>query len=260
MKKIFFALLLQLISGFTLADLSCSDIPGEQSHAPLKIKDGEVCFVIQPTFDEHNNLYSAETVVYYIFQGRKPVKAENGALFNEGGNDPGRIVDVFELDVNHDEKDEIIVIHFVEVRSSHAEPNSSHKFYDVTVFNKIEENLIRNDHASDWFGYGYSWLSDGKSRVYEFPYLTQQSVRQAVTSLFAELITNDKTIPVKIKQKSYLHEGPMIQEKTKKYLTVGDEATVDKYTAGWCRINYTSKKEPLQMWMKCDDLELDTGK
>jgi len=259
MKTTLFSLLL-LFSRVAFAGSSCDDILGEQNFDPLKIKEGIVCFVEQPALDEHNNQYGTETVVYFIAQDRKPMKAQGEALFNEGGNDAGKIVDAFELDINHDGKDEIVVIHFVEVRSSLAEQNSSNKFYDVTVFNKMGEILSRNDRASEWFGYGYSWLSDGKSEIYEFPYLTQQSVRQALASPFAELMTHDKKIPVIIKQKSYLYETPMIQEKTKKYLIAGDKATIDKYKAGWCQVTYSGGKKSLKMWMKCEVLQPDTGK
>jgi len=262
MKTTLFSLLL-LFSRVAFADSSCDDILGEQKYDPLKIKDGIVCFVEQPALDKHNIQYGTETVVYFIAHGQKPRKAEGEALFNEGGNDPGKIVDAFELDVDHDGTEEIVVIQFVEVRGSLAEPNSSREFYSVYVFNNTDVGLRLNKHATDWFGSEYSWHSDGNKIVSEYPYLTQESVRQVVASPFAALIARDEVIPVIVKQKSSLYNAGSYTytfEKTKKYLIAGDKAMVDKYKAGWCQITYSGGKKPLKMWIKCDVLQPDTGK
>jgi len=258
MKKIFFTLLLFLFSRIVLAGSSCSDIPGKQNHAPLKIKDGIVCFMEQPLLDENGEQFADAISVYFIPHKLKPIKADGrGFLYDY---DAGKIVDVFELDIDHDGKNEVIVIHFSETRTSHAEPNSSGKFYSVYVFNRTDMGLRLNEHATEWFGSEYSWHSDGNKIVVEYPYLTQRSVRQVVASPFAALITRDEVIPVVVKQKSSLYipgSYTYTYEKTKKYLIVGDKAIVDKYTVGWCRINYSDGKESLQMWMMCNALEAE---
>jgi hypothetical protein len=260
MKKSFFSLLLFLFNGLALADSSCSDIPGKQSHAPLKITDGVVCFVEQASFDPQGDITSVEIEVHAIIEDSKPVKAINGGLISDGGHDLGTIVDAFTLNIDHDGKDEVIVIHSVEIRYTLAEQNSSGVFYDVTVFTQNENVLYRNERASEWFGHGYSWLSDGNKFIRKFPYLTKQSIKQAINSPYAGLLVRDEVIPVIVKRKSYFYESPMLYGKPTKYLIAGDKATVDRYTAGWCLVSYTSGKKPLQMWMMCDALELDTDK
>jgi hypothetical protein len=116
-------------------------------------------------------------------------------------------------------------------------------------FNMKENVLSHNERATNWFGHGYSWLSDGKNIVYEFPYQSSESVIQALTSPFAVLLARDELIPVIVKKKSFLHDSPNIEGKTKKYLIAGDKATVDEYRSGWCQVNYTGGKTPLQMWI-----------
>ena len=243
-KSLFYFLFL-FSSELALAGATCTDIPGKQSHTPLKIKDGVVCFVEQIALDEQNNPADVKKVVYAIIQGHEPIKANNGELPSGGGYNSEKIVDAFTLDIDQDGKDEVVVIQFVEVRSTLAEPNSSRKFYDVNIFSQEETNLTRNIRASEWFGHAYSWFSDGRKIIYKFPYMTQQSIRNALTSPFASLMIRDETIPVIVKYKSFLYEHSMVYGKPKKYLIAGDKATVDKYTAGWCRVNYTGGKQPL---------------
>jgi len=260
MIKPIFASLLLLVSELALAGSPCDIIPGKQSHAPLKINDGLVCIVEQPVLDEQNRQHGIETVIYTIMKNQELIKADGGELSNDGGNSPGTIVDVFTLNIDRDKKNQVIVIQFVEVSKGLMEPNSSGKFYSIYVFNQTDKGLRLNKRATEWFGSAYSWFTNGKTRIYEFPYLTQKSVKNSLFSPFISLMYRDGVIPVVVKQKSYLYEDSMVYGKPTKYLIAGDKATVDKYTAGWCQVNYTGGKKPLQMWMMCDALEVDSGK
>ena len=247
-----------LICGFARAEFTCDLIPGQQNHAPVVTKNGSVCFIEQPILEKDGKPSGAEEVaVYFIPRGHSPVKAEGRGLINDGDG-PGKIDDAFMLDVDHDGNDEIVVIQCVEPRTSEAK--RSGKFCSVYVFNYKDMSLHLNERASEWFGYNYSWLSDDHKIIYKFPYLTQDAIRQALNSPFATLIIRAEVIPVIVKQKNYLHYYSDGDSQSKKYLIAGDKATVDKYTAGWCRVNYSGGKEPLQMWMMCDALEVDKGK
>lgn len=137
------------------------------------------------------------------------------------------------------------------------EPNSSGKFYSVSVFDPVGNILRRDERASDWFGADYSWLSDGRSVVYKFPYQSRKDVQQAIESPFTLLMSRDGLIPVRLKGKSYLFDGPNIRNKTRKYLIEGDRATVDKVTAGWCEVSYSGGAKPLEMWLPCSALDVD---
>ena len=66
----------------------------------------------------------------------------------------------------------------------------------------------------------------------------------------------DETKSAIVKQKSHLYSNPTVSGKTKKYLIAGDKVTVGIQKADWCRINYSGGKEPLQMWIMCDALEV----
>ena len=255
MMKALFTLLWFLASGLALAASPCDAIPGKLSHAPLKIESGVVCFVEEPLLDEKGEEYADAISVYLIPHGFKPIKAK-GRVFMYDQN-AGEIIDAFLLDINHDGKNEIVAIHSYQVSPSQAEPNSSGFAYSVYVYNQEKVGLNLNERATEWFGHSYSWFTNNKNKIYEYPYLTQKSVQKALSSPFISLMHKNKAIPVIVKQKSYLYEAPTVYGNPKKYLIAGDKATVDEYTAGWCRITYTGGKQPLQMWIMCDALEVD---
>jgi len=256
MIKLFFSLLLLLFSGFVLAGAACEDIPGKQRHVPLKIKGGIVCFIEEPLLDEKSRERYADAIsVYFIPRGLKPVEAEGLGMSYD--YDAGKIVEAFTLDVDRDGKNEVVVIHSFGIRHTQAEPNSSGEVYDVIVFSNKKNILSRNDRATEWFGRSYSWFSDGKKVIYKFPYQTRHSVQQAMASPFSIFIVRDEVIPVIVKRKNFLYKSSYGEDITKKYLIAGDKGTVDKSEKGLCRITYTGGKQPLQMWIMCDALEVD---
>jgi hypothetical protein len=256
--KSFFSLLWLLASGLASAGSPCNVIPGKRSYAPLKVDNGVVCFVEQPLLDDKGEAFANAISIYLVPRGLKPVEAKGRGLMYD--YDAGKVVDAFSLDINHDGKNELVVIHYHDVHYSQAERNSSGIVYSVYVFNQENNSLNYNNRVTEWFGSNYSWLANGENKIYEFPYLTRQSVQKALSSPFISLMYRDEEIPVIVKKKSYLYEHSMIYGKPTKYLIAGDKATVDKYTAGWCQVNYTGGKKPLQMWMMCDALEVDTEK
>lgn len=235
------------------AGFTCEDIHGEQIYQPLAVSQGLICFVQQRALDRASGIPAdtEEINLYLIVRDGKPEKAKGrGLLYDDS---PGKIVDAFPLRIGTDGKSKIAVIQSIEIRSSLVEPNSSGKFYSVAIFDQSETSLQRNERASEWFGDGYSKVTNGNI-TYEFPYTTRESFEMAKTSPFSLLMNRQAAIPVKIKEKNYLYEGPNIQDRTRKYLTKGDSAMVDKATGGWCRVNYGSKRGPLQMWLMCDAL------
>jgi hypothetical protein len=245
------------ISGSVCAESTCADIHGRQSYLPLSIKNGTICFVQEPVLDPKARApIGADAIsLYYIYNGNVPVKAEGRGLLYE--DTPGEIVDAFSSSVGRDHQEKIFVIHSMEIRESLVEPNSSGKFYSVSVFDAMENALQRDERASNWFGADYSWLSDGQRVTYKFPYQSRNDVRQAIDSPFASLMSREQPIPVRLKSKSYLFEGPNVKDKTRKYLVGGDRAIVDKVTAGWCQVHYSGGAKPLEMWLMCSALDID---
>ncbi|MBC8728162.1 hypothetical protein [Paraburkholderia sp. UCT2] len=257
MIKSWLFLAIVLVSGSACAKSTCVDMHGPQSYQPLSIKNGTICFVREPMLDlKTRTPIGADAIsLYYIFNGFSAVKAEGRGLLYD--DTPGEIVDAFSSSVGYDHREKIFVIHAINVRESLVEPNSSGKLYSVAVFYQIGNTLRRDERASDWFGADYSSLSDGRSVTYKFPYQSRRDVQQAMDSPFALLMIRDGFIPVKLKNKSYLFDGPNIGNKTRKYLIEGDRATVDKVTAGWCHVNYSGGAKPLEMWLMCSALDID---
>jgi hypothetical protein len=251
---IFIALMFIACSVF--AKNTCDNVHWEQSYPPLNVKGGAICFVREPVFDSKENLpIGADAIsLYYLVDGGVPVKAEGRGLLYD--DTPGQIVDAFSLNVGRDHVKKIFVIHYVEVRASIVEPNSSGKFYSINVFDLDGEVLRRDECASDWFGVGYSFLSNGSMVNYRYPYLARVDVERAMDSPLSSLMNCGGEIPVKIKYKSYLFDGPVYSNKTKKYLIKGDLAMVERITAGWCQINYFGGGRAIKMWLACGALEV----
>jgi len=251
----FFAIIV-LLSGSVLARSACSDIHDKQSYPPLNITNGTVCFVQEPVLDPKTNasIGAASISLYYIFKQNAPIKAQGRGLLYD--DTPGKIVDAFASSVDHGQQEKIFVIHEMEVRESLVEPNSSGNFYSVAVFSLAGNALRRDERASEWFGADYSWLSDGRREVYKFPFLSRKDILLALRSPLAALISNDRPISARLKEKTYLFDGPNIRDITKKYFIKGDLVTVNKATAGWCQIKYSAERKPLEMWLACDALDV----
>lgn len=258
MIKIIFLVIIGLVSGSVCAKSTCSDIHGQESYPPLSIESGTICFVQEPVLDPKTGVPVGANAIslYYIADGSSPVKAEGRGLLYD--DTPGEIIDAFSSKTEAGHRDKIFVIHSMEVRESLVESNSSGKFYSVSVFDRIGSTLRRDERSSEWFGADYSFISTGERVIYRFPYLSRKEVRQAINSPFAMLMSTDEPIPVILKGKSYLFDGPNVKNKTRKYLVAGDRATVDKVTAGWCEVNYSGGATPLQMWLMCGALDTDT--
>lgn len=245
------------ISGSVCARGTCADLQGRQSYPPLDMMGGTVCFVRESILDDKTgaSIGLDGISLYYVANGGVPVKAEGRGLLYD--DTPGEIVDAFSLMVGRDRREKVFVIHYFEARYSLVELNSSGKFYSVSVFEPIGNILRQDEHSTDWFGVGYSWLSDGQKIVWKFPYQSGKDVRQAVDSPFAMLMNGGSGISVKVKFKAYLFDEPNIRGRTKKYLIKGDRAVVEEVAAGWCKINYSEGANPINMWLMCDALDVE---
>ncbi len=255
MIRNFAFLVIVILSGSVFAKNVCSDIQGRQIYPPLNIKSGSVCFVREPILDDKTGVPIGLDGIslYYAANGNVPVEAEGRGLLYD--DTPGEIIDAFSMRVGRDHREKVFVIHYFEVRHSLMEPNSSGKFYSVSVFDLVGNILRLDERSTDWFGVGYSWLSDGQRRVWKFPYQSRKDVRQALDSNFASLMSDGEGVPVKVKSKAYLFDGSGIRNKTRKYLIEGDRVVVEEVTAGWCKINYSGGVKPIRMWLMCAALE-----
>ncbi|UVE67614.1 hypothetical protein L2Y90_26160 [Burkholderia pyrrocinia] len=211
----FVFLVTALISNSVFAKDACSDLWGEQIFSSLKTKSGEVCFVREPILDDKSGapIGLDGISVYYSAYGRIPREAKGRGLLYD--NTPGEIVDAFSMEIERDQREKIFVIHSFEVRHSLVEPNSSGKFYSVSVFEPIGDILYQDERSTEWFGVGYSWLSDGQRRVWKFPYQSRKDVRKALDSPFALLMSAVNSIPARVKSKTYLFDESSISGKTK---------------------------------------------
>ncbi|MCA8092057.1 hypothetical protein LGM65_14330 [Burkholderia anthina] len=244
-----------LICGSAFAENTCADIHSPQVYPLLNITSGTICFVQEPVLDlKTRESIGADAIsLYYIANGGSPVKAEGRGLLYDAT--PGKIVDAFPARIGRGRNESVFVIHSMDVRSSLVEPNSSGKFYSVSVFDLIDKNLRRDERASEWFGADYSWLSDGRKIIYKFPYQSKTDVLRGIASPFSSLMADGKKVPVVINKKSYLYDDSSIKNKTNKYLIKGDRATVEDVSAGWCRVNYSSGKVSVDMWLMCESLD-----
>ena len=255
MIKNYVLLALVIVTGSASAKDPCADLRGEQSYPPLDIRSGTVCFVREPVLDAK----TGESVgldgisLYYIANGDSPKISEGRGLLYD--DTPGEIVDAFPLDVGGNHQEKIFVIHSMEVRSSLVESNSSGKFYSVSVYEPIGNVLRQDERSTDWFGGGYSWLSDGRRVIYKFPYQYRRDVRQAIDSPFALFMSGGGSVPVAVKYKTSLYEESNVISKTKKYLISGDRSVVEKFRGGWCKINYVGVAKPINMWVMCSAIE-----
>lgn len=258
MIKHYVALAAILICGPTYAESTCSDIHGQQSYPPLTVTSGTICFVQEPVLDlKTRKPIGADAIsLYYISNGGVPIKAEGRGLLYD--DTPGKIVDAFSSSIDQGRNESIFVIHSMNVRSSLVEPNSSGKFYSVSVFDLADKKLHRDERASEWFGTDYSWLSDGRKIIYKFPYQSKADVLRGIDSPFASLMSSKEKISAVVNGKSYLFDDSSIKNKTKKYLIKGDRVAVEDVSAGWCRVNYSSGKVPLDMWLMCAALDAGT--
>ncbi|MEX3984675.1 hypothetical protein AB4Y45_37555 [Paraburkholderia sp. EG287A] len=254
MIKIWTFLVVVIISGSAWAKNTCSDIHLAQSYPPVSTSNGTICFVRERAVDPKTRTpIDADAIsLYWISDGAAPVRSDGrGLLYDDS---PGKIIDAFALSVGRDKKEMLFVIHSMKIRESLVEPNSSGIFFSIAVFDLVGSSLRRAERASEWFGVDYSWLSDGKRRIYKFPYQSRSDVMRAMYSPFISLMVRDGNISAQVIKRSYLHESPNIKDRTREYLIEGDQVVVEKTTAGWCKINYYGGKNPLEAWLMCDAL------
>ena len=256
MIKSIVALAAIFFCGAAYAESTCADLHGQQNYPPLKMASGVICFVQEPVIDPKTKepIGTDAISLYYIANGGVPVKAEGRGLLYD--NTPGKIVDAFSSRIGHGRNESVFVIHSMEVRNSLVEPNSSGKFYSVSVFDLIDKGLRRDERASGWFGADYSWLSNGRNIIYKFPYQSKIDVLHGIESPFAPLMNGGNKIQVIINKKSYLFDDSSVKSRSSKYLIKGDRAVVEDVSAGWCRVNYSSGKVPLDMWLMCATLDV----
>jgi hypothetical protein len=256
MYKIFLALLALTCSGLCIASPLCSRISGEDAHAPLTVADGVFCFKLQPDLNNEGDL---EVQIYFYSAQRK-----RQATKIKDWSTTGKIV-VFTLDINKNGQDDIIVINSEEIRTYTGSCMVS-PLYSISVFRKTKSGYEYDRRASMWFGAGAD-LVKGTGRddcednklIYTYPYKTKDAIEKALaTSPFVDFIVNDTPKPATIIRKSWLYESSTVAEETKKYLIAGDKVMLDSVRANLCQITYTGGKKPLQMWIMCDALEVDT--
>lgn len=237
----------------------CSDVYGDQVHAPLITKEGAVCFIRRAIVDDKTGspVGLDGISLFYIKSGGVPVEAKGRGLLYD--DTPGEIVDAFLLRSGRDRRKKIYVIHYFDVRNSLVEKNSSGKFYSVYVFESVGGVLRQDERATDWFGANYSWLSDGERVVYRFPYQYRKDVESVVNSPLALLMEGTDGVRAKVKRKAYLFNESRTSAKTNKYLIAGDRVMVERTTAGWCKIDYRGSKVPIKMWLICAALDVGAG-
>lgn len=257
MIKGFIFLVIALVSGSAFSKDSCSDLQGKKIFPSLNTKGGTVCFVREPILDDGTRVPIGLDGIslYYSAHGGVPVEAKGRGLPYD--DTPGEIVDAFSMKIGRDQREKVFVIHSFEVRYSLVEPNSSGEFYSVSVFEPIGNILRQDERSTEWFGVGYSWLSDGQKRVWRFPYQSRKDVRKALDSPLALLMSSADSIPVRVKSKTYLFDESSIRGKTKKYLLEGDRAVVEEAGAGWCKIKYEGGVKPIRMWLMCSALDVE---
>jgi len=248
MAKNLFVLLLLLFTGVDLA-YSCNEIEEKQNRAPFQISNGIVCFMEQ-TIQTTSGDTLKGIAVYFLGRMQKPARVKDAVYDSK----LAKIENVFTINIRRD-GDYVVVIQSLE---SASEQDSTNKLYSVYLLGLQGRNLVYNERLSNWFGSGLALQYEEDSIIYEYPYQYKGAIEEAFLSPYASLMHDDKPVSMIVNQKSYLYKDKNIKDKTNKYLLEGDNVAVDKYTAGWCRVNYQSKKKTLQMWMICSALRPDS--
>jgi hypothetical protein len=263
-----FALLVLTASGLAMGDTPCSAIDGDDARPPLSVDNGTFCFKLQPLLDSKGNLVLGEDRqihVYSIQQGREAVKLGELPYLARTGN----VEDAFQLDVNQDGKNDVVVIHSAEIRRSHTGGCQTSPWYSTLVYMRKEAGFEYDGRASGWFGDGFDFVEgestpgietcDDDKLMYVHPYKTRDAVEKAISgSPFTSLTTDDTPLAATVIRKSWLSLYDDFDSKTNKYLIAGDKVLVNRVTKGVCQITYSGGKKPLQMWMQCDALKLDS--
>ena len=249
------------LSGSSLAigETTCSNINGKDANKPLSVDNGIFCFKLQPAQDHNGNILPGaepEIRIYFIKSGRRVLEIKDWAV-------PGIINDAFNIDVNKDGKRDVIVISSNEIRTYTGTCLVS-PWYSVSVFTQNVSGFEYDRRATEWVGWGgdltkVQELCDENELIYVYPYKTKEAVEKALSSSpFVSLLENNTALPATVVRKSWLYESSTVATQTKKYLIAGDKVMVDEVTASFCEITYTGGKKPLQMWMKCSDLSLES--
>jgi hypothetical protein len=220
------------------------------------VADGVFCFKLEPDLNNGGNL----EVQIYFYSAQKGEQAKKIIDWSI----PGKIA-VFTLDINKNGQDDIIVISSEEIRTYTGTCMVS-PWYSISVFRKTKSGYEYDRRASMWFGSAVD-LVKGTGRddceddklIYTYPYKTKDAIEKALaTSPLVDFIVNDTPKPATIIRKSWLYKSTTAVTKTKKYLIAGDKVMLDSVYANFCEITYTGGKKPLQMWVMCDTLEVDT--
>jgi hypothetical protein len=267
MLELVFALLALTGSSLAFGDTSCSVIDGDDARPSLSVDNGTICFKLQHLLDKKGNPLIDEDMqisVYFVQQEQEPIKIGELPYMATTGN----IEDVFQLDADKDGKKDIIIIHSAEIRAYTGSCKAS-PWYSISIYRQTESGFEYNRRASSWFGDGLD-LADGSAEpdketcnndklIYVYPYKTRDVIEQALSSSpFSKLMTNAASLAATVVRKSNLYNGTTVEAKTKKYLIAGDKVMVDRVEADWCLITYTGGKKPLQMYVLCNDLKLDS--
>ena len=243
---------------------SCAVINGDDARASLSVSSGTLCFKLEHLLDKQGNPipdkgYENEYQinVYLIANARPATKVTELPYLAT----TGKIEDAFLLDVNKDGKEDVIIIHSAELSNAATGACHASPWYSIIVLKQTESYLEYDERASRWFDNGSDFCKYDifNTIVYIYPFKTRDAIKEAVaTSPVASFIVNNTPRAAIVKYKSWLYDDGVGGLKTKKYLIAGDKVTLDNVQANMCQVSYSGGKKPLQMWMKCSDLSLES--
>jgi hypothetical protein len=255
--KFIFAFIILAGNSLAIGSTLCAVIDGEDAREPLLVSNGVFCLKLQPAFDNDGKVLPDEEqqiYAYFIQQNQKITRVSNWVI-------SGEIGDAFNLDVDKDGKEDVVVVNANEINTYTGTCISS-PWYSVSVFKQIKSGFEYDRRASEWLGWGADICDEkdpAEKVIYVFPYKTKEAIDKALsTSPFVSFIVNDAALSATVIRKSWLYESSTVATKTNKYLIAGDKVIVEKFMAGLCKITYTGSKNPLQMWLLCNALKLDS--
>ncbi|MFT4255759.1 MAG: hypothetical protein QM599_02150 [Pseudoxanthomonas sp.] len=221
------------------------------AYKPVFHQEMAICFVLEDVQPQSAGQLSRDPPVIALYSASSRLGIRRaGELPYPGGT--GRVDDVFFLDIDNDDNEEMIVIHSADPPSTWEVVD---RLYDVRVFSILSSEVRENDNLSRIFGLGGDQTDSTGKIIYRFPYKNRAAIEKAANSMLGRL-TLKGSIPGKMKEKAFFYRDASVLQRSNSYVVPGDSVVITDTTAGWCKATFEGKSKRTTAWLKCDSINL----